>query len=93
MSGLGLALRSTWDVGAEIKSGILNIVLPEYRGSRSMSIYAVYPSREFVPAKVKVFIEFLSHSYGARPQWEKGLEAPAMPVSAKRRARPTRITV
>ena len=36
LAGLGLGLRATWDVGAELKSGRLKVVLPEYRGSSHM---------------------------------------------------------
>jgi DNA-binding transcriptional LysR family regulator len=60
MQGLGLALRSLWDVGPQIESGELVVVLPEYRGSSNNAIYAVYPCREFMPAKVNVFIEFFA---------------------------------
>lgn len=74
LAGLGLGLRSTWDVGPEIKSGDLKVVLPQYRGSSNVAIYAVYPCREFMPAKVNVFIEFLAELYGAEPYWDKGLD-------------------
>ena len=74
LAGLGLGLRATWDVGAELKSGRLKVVLPEYRGSSHMAIYAVYPCREFMPAKANVFIEFLADLYGSEPYWDKGLD-------------------
>ena len=74
LAGLGLGLRSTWDVGPELKSGDLKVVLPQYRGSSNVAIYAVYPCREFMPAKVNVFIEFLAELYGAEPYWDKGLD-------------------
>lgn len=67
LSGLGIALRSTWDIGAELESGQLQVVLPDYRGSTSVSIFAVYPCREFMPNKVNVFIEFLNEVYAAHP--------------------------
>ncbi len=73
-SGLGIGLRSTWDVGEELKSGELKVVLPQYRGSSNVAIYAVYPCREFMPAKVNVLIEFLAELYGPEPYWDKGME-------------------
>jgi DNA-binding transcriptional LysR family regulator len=85
LSGLGLGLRPTWDIGSELKSGALKVVMPEYRGAQTMAIHAVYPCREFMPSKVSVFIEFLSGLYGAEPYWEKGLELPAAPVVARKR--------
>ncbi len=77
-SGLGLGLRSTWDVGALLKSGELKIVLPQYRGSSNLAIYAVYPCREFMPAKVNVLIEFLVELYGPEPYWDKGMDAASL---------------
>jgi DNA-binding transcriptional LysR family regulator len=78
-AGLGLGLRSTWDVGAELKSGELQIVLPQYRGSSSVAIYAVYPCREFMPAKVNVLIEFLADLYSPVPYWERDLDLAKLP--------------
>lgn len=74
LSGLGLGLRSTWDVGPEIKNGTLKVVLPQYRGIDSMAVHAVYPSREFMPEKVNVLIEYLSSLYGNAPYWDSGLD-------------------
>jgi DNA-binding transcriptional LysR family regulator len=74
LAGLGLGLRSTWDIGPEIKSGALTAALPQYRGSSNVAIYAVYPCREFMPVKVNVFIEFLAELYGPEPYWDKGLD-------------------
>jgi DNA-binding transcriptional LysR family regulator len=74
LAGLGLGLRSTWDIGPELKSGALKAVLPQYRGSSNVAIYAVYPCREFMPAKVNVFIEYLAELYGPEPYWDKGLD-------------------
>jgi DNA-binding transcriptional LysR family regulator len=92
LSGLGLGLRSTWEIGAELQSGALQVVLPKYRGSSKVAIYAVYPSRDFMPAKVNAFIEFLSGHFGIEPYWDKSVEigefeAPP-PVAAKASRRP-----
>lgn len=73
ISGIGLGLRGTWEVGEEIRSGLLQVVLPQYRGSSNMAVYAVYPCRDFMPAKVHAFIEFISQHFGLDPYWEKGI--------------------
>ena len=73
-AGMGLGLRSTWEVGPELKSGELRVVLPQYRGSSNVAIYAVYPCREFMPARVNVLIEFLADLYGTEPYWDKGMD-------------------
>lgn len=73
-AGVGLGLRSTWEIGPHLKSGALKVVLPLYRGSSNMAIYAVYPCREFLPAKVNALIEFLADLYGPEPYWNTGLD-------------------
>ncbi len=70
ISGFGIALRSTWDVGPELKAGALVQVLPELEGSKDVMLSAVYPSREFLPAKVRLFIDYLAELYGPEPYWE-----------------------
>ncbi len=72
ISGLGVALRSTWDVGSELQSGELVRVLPAYTASRNVAIHAVYPSRRFLPAKVRLFIDYLAELYGPTPYWDRG---------------------
>jgi DNA-binding transcriptional LysR family regulator len=71
LAGLGIALRSTWDIGPEIRDGRLVRVLPDWEGSANVGLYAVYPSRQFLPAKVRAFIDFLGELYGAEPYWDR----------------------
>lgn len=71
IAGLGIALRSTWDIGPELRDGRLVRVLPDYEGSHSVTLSAVYPSRQFLPAKVRLFIDFLAELYGPVPYWER----------------------
>ena len=74
LAGVGIALRSTWDIGPELRDGKLRVVLPAYRASKDVGLHAVYPSRRFLPAKVRVFIDFLAQLYGPSPSWDQGLE-------------------
>ena len=74
LAGVGIGLLSTWDIGAALRSGALRVVLPEYRGASNAAVHAVYPSREFMPTKVNVLIEFLAELYGTQPYWDKGLD-------------------
>lgn len=73
VAGLGIALRSTWDVAPELKSGKLVQVLPDYTGSRRVAIYAVYPSRRHLEQKVRVFVDYLQGLYGQTPYWDRDL--------------------
>ncbi len=71
LSGLGIAFRSTWDVGPDLRAGRLVQVLPDWEGSSDVGLYAVYPSRQHLPAKVRAFIDFLADLYGPQPYWDK----------------------
>ena len=73
LSGIGIALRSTWDVGPELKSGALVRVMPEFSGGKRVAVHAVYPSRRHLEQKVRVFVEFLSAVYAPTPYWDDGL--------------------
>lgn len=84
LDGLGLALKSTWDVGEDLSAGRLQAVLADYVPG-GMSVYAVYPHRQYLPAKVKAFVEFLQDAYGPEPYWDRGRSADAKPLSRPRR--------
>ncbi len=72
LADMGIALRSTWDIGQELADGRLVRVLPEYESSTNVGIYAIYPSRQFLPVKVRVFIDYLANLFGSVPYWESG---------------------
>lgn len=61
LSGLGLSLRPKWDVWHLIQSGQLTSLLPEYTAEK-FDIQAVYPNRDFLPHKVRLFIELLKEN-------------------------------
>lgn len=74
LAGVGIALRSTWDVGPELKTGQLVRVLPDYSVGKRVAVYAVYPSRRHMEQKVRVFVDYLAELYGATPYWDAGLD-------------------
>ena len=76
LAGIGIALRSTWDIGPELQAGKLKAVLPGYGGSRHLAVHAVYPSRRHLEQKVRAFVDFLAALYGPTPYWDKGLKLP-----------------
>jgi DNA-binding transcriptional LysR family regulator len=73
LAGLGIALRSTWDVGPDLKDGRLLRLLPDYSGGRRVAIHGVYPSRRHMEQKVRTFLDFLAGLYGPVPYWDEGL--------------------
>ncbi|MEX2197526.1 MAG: LysR family transcriptional regulator [Burkholderiales bacterium] len=71
IAGLGVALKSTWDVRRQLEDGSLVPLLPGYDFATDVGIYAVYPHRRHLPAKTRVFIDFLAESFGPEPYWDK----------------------
>ena len=71
LAGMGVALKSTWDVHRHLADGSLVSVCEGYVFDSDVAIYAVYPHRRFLPAKTRVFIEFLSASFGPEPYWDR----------------------
>jgi DNA-binding transcriptional LysR family regulator len=69
LAGQGLAWRSAWEVSEEITNGRLVEVLSKYSAPGN-DIHAVYPDRKFLPAKVRLFIDFLKRTFGDPPYWE-----------------------
>jgi DNA-binding transcriptional LysR family regulator len=69
LAGEGLALRSAWEVSEEVKRGRLVAVLEEF-AAPGKNIYAVFPERHLLPAKVRFFIDHLKAAFGDPPYWE-----------------------
>ncbi|NMM04711.1 LysR family transcriptional regulator [Polaromonas sp.] len=59
----GIILQPTFMVGEDLRSGALVELMPQYRSSE-FGIYAVYPSRRYMSAKVRLLIEFLAKALG-----------------------------
>jgi len=85
LSGLGIAFRSTWDVGNELKLGMLKRVLPAYTGASDVNVYAVYAGRRLVPPKVRAFVDYLAGVFGPDvPYWDRDISpAPGRAVNAR----------
>jgi DNA-binding transcriptional LysR family regulator len=67
LGGLGIGLIPIWLFkGDEVSSGQVKIILRDFEPI-SLPIHAVYPSRRFVPAKVRAMIEFLAAEFGRDP--------------------------
>lgn len=58
LDGQGIVIRSEWDVAKYLESGRLHRLLPEF-ALPSADLYAYYPSKQNLPARVRAFINFL----------------------------------
>jgi DNA-binding transcriptional LysR family regulator len=69
LQGLGIAWRSTWEVARDIAQGRLQAVLTEFAAPPN-GIYAVFPHARHLPLRVRLWIDFLKHSYGDAQYWQ-----------------------
>jgi DNA-binding transcriptional LysR family regulator len=60
LAGIGFAFMPDFVAAQEIKNGRLIQVLPEFIKNGG-GIYAVYPHRRYLPAKVRVLVDYLAH--------------------------------
>jgi DNA-binding transcriptional LysR family regulator len=63
LSGAGLLFQPLFIVTNDLQSGRLVQVLPDYVSSE-LGIYAIYPNRKHLSAKVRTFVDFLVEHLG-----------------------------
>jgi DNA-binding transcriptional LysR family regulator len=68
LQGLGIAWRSTWEVDEDIAAGRLLSLLDDFAAPPN-GIYAVFPQRKHLPLRVRLWIDFLKHSWGDAAYW------------------------
>jgi DNA-binding transcriptional LysR family regulator len=68
LGGMGVIWQPTFLVGADLRAGCLQRVLPDYH-LPDMDVLAVYPSRRHLSAKVRVMIDFLVRELAGTP-WD-----------------------
>ena len=62
----GVILQPTFLIAADLESGRLVEVLPQYR-SPDLGIYALYPTRKHLLPKVRLLIDYLAESFADKP--------------------------
>lgn len=70
LAGMGLAWRSLWEVGEDLRWGRLVSVLDAY-ATLPVGIHAVFPQRRHLPLRVRLFIDLLRDNYGRPDYWDK----------------------
>ncbi|MBV8689096.1 MAG: LysR family transcriptional regulator, partial [Candidatus Eremiobacteraeota bacterium] len=75
LAGMGVILQALWVVGRELKEGVLIDVFPGYSVTAanfpSPAAWALYPSRTYVPLKVRVFLNYLKAQFHDESPWER----------------------
>jgi len=72
IEGLGIAWRSTWEIAPELEHGELVTVLDEY-ALPSYDICAVYPQHRDVPARLRLFVDYLRKTYSRPGYWSRAV--------------------
>ncbi|WP_413665646.1 LysR family transcriptional regulator [Microbulbifer sp. CNSA002] len=71
LQGVGIGRLPTFVAGPDIETGKLIPLFEEYQ-MPAKSIYAVFPERQFMPAKVRAFIDFAIEYFGGdTPYWDQ----------------------
>lgn len=70
VAGLGIGRLPTFIAGAHLAAGRLQRVLPNFL-MPEQALYAVFPERQHVPAKVRAFVEYFANYVGNKtPYWD-----------------------
>ena len=68
--GIGIGRLPTFVSGPDVASGRLVQVLKNYQMPHN-TFYAVFPERQYLPAKVRAFLDFAIESFGGdEPYWD-----------------------
>jgi DNA-binding transcriptional LysR family regulator len=90
LDGRGIGLKARWDIQTDLEDGRLVEVLVPYSHD-PMNLYAVYASRNHLPQRMRMFIDFISsglqnsktspsRGYSAAGIAAEGAEVPAWPA-------------
>ncbi|MEM8931962.1 MAG: LysR family transcriptional regulator [Acidobacteriota bacterium] len=75
LDGLGVILQARWIVGRELHDGDLIDLFPEHRVTAASfdapAVWLLYPTRAYVPLKVRVFVDFLLGRFADAPPWDR----------------------
>lgn len=71
LAGIGIGRLPTFIAGRDIESGSLVQVLSKYQ-MQQLPLHAIFPERNYLPLKVRVFVDFLVEYLGNNePHWDK----------------------
>ncbi|HDY91986.1 MAG TPA: LysR family transcriptional regulator [Pseudoalteromonas sp.] len=71
IAGGGITMQPTFIAGEALAQGRVVRILKDYE-PEPMGLYMVYANRQFLPSKVRAFVDFTSGYYGDVPYWDLG---------------------
>ncbi|HLT76282.1 MAG TPA: LysR family transcriptional regulator [Ferrovibrio sp.] len=72
LDGVGLCYAADFGIAEALREGSLVTVLQDCSVPTTWPIYAVYPARKHLAAKVRVFVDFLVEHFSPTPPWAIG---------------------
>jgi DNA-binding transcriptional LysR family regulator len=69
LQGMGIAWRSTWEVDDDLAAGRLATVLDDFAAPPN-GIYVLFPHAKHLALRVRLWIDFLKHSWGDADYWK-----------------------
>lgn len=72
IAGMGIIEQPSFIVGDAIRQKKLVPLLPDYDRPK-LAIYAVYPNRKHLSAKVRTFVDYLADRFSENPDWERDI--------------------
>lgn len=88
--GLGLVLHPGFLVAESLRAGRLRRVLAGFE-TPALTVHAVYPAREFLPAKTRVFVDFLVEAFAGPAPWHDVERDPRVVARGTARRRRTSV--
>ena len=73
IAGRGIGYIATYLLTDEFKTGKLIQLLPDWKPTMELPVYAVYPRKRHLPAKLNSIISYLKEHIGCPPYWDKAL--------------------
>lgn len=84
VEGAGIAIQPTFSVWKELAAGRLRSLLDDWSAG-ALGIYVVFPSRAFLPAKTRLFIDHLAEVFSGGPDRDPWLEGARERSPSRRR--------
>ncbi len=66
LKGYGIAYKSRLDMQADLDAGRLINLFPDAQ-TEQVPLYAVYPSRQYQPARLQALLQYLQAAFGRKP--------------------------
>jgi DNA-binding transcriptional LysR family regulator len=64
VAGYGIAMKSVWDIGSDLRTGKLNILMPQWR-SPDVPVHALYQRSRYMAPRVRTLLDFLVERFSA----------------------------